>query len=206
MANDDADVLIVGAGVAGLAAARELRARGVRPVILEARSRVGGRIFTESGVELGAEFVHGWPPVLCDMLKEASLPIKEVPNLRWRLENGRFCAFPDLWKIIEKIDSQIPAESDLSYADFLKRACATDAEKSVTKSFVQGFNAAHAAKIGAQAVALADHAATQIAGEKAFRLLTGYGAFVDWLRGEVDEKRLELGVVVESIVLAACRT
>ena len=61
----DADVLIVGAGAAGLGAAAALRARGRRPLVLEARNRVGGRVHTEAGpagpVELGATWIHGTP-------------------------------------------------------------------------------------------------------------------------------------------------
>ncbi|HTU61223.1 MAG TPA: FAD-dependent oxidoreductase, partial [Polyangiales bacterium] len=57
----NADVLILGAGIAGLAAARALSERGVRCVVLEARDRIGGRIHSlqlDTGVvELGAEFV-----------------------------------------------------------------------------------------------------------------------------------------------------
>jgi monoamine oxidase len=60
----DKSVVIVGAGVAGLAAARLLRARGVETTILEARSRVGGRIWTERALgnvalDLGAAWIHG---------------------------------------------------------------------------------------------------------------------------------------------------
>ena len=47
----EADVAIVGAGLAGLAAARKLSAAGLRPLVLEARDRVGGRILNE---EIGA--------------------------------------------------------------------------------------------------------------------------------------------------------
>ncbi|HEV2378988.1 MAG TPA: FAD-dependent oxidoreductase [Terriglobia bacterium] len=62
------EVLIIGAGVAGLAAAHALVAAGVKTQIIEARDRIGGRIWTvRSGnpaapVELGAEFIHGRPP------------------------------------------------------------------------------------------------------------------------------------------------
>ncbi len=53
-------VAIIGAGVAGLAAARHLRRRGVPVTLLEASSRIGGRAFTEKPAALGfAAFDHG---------------------------------------------------------------------------------------------------------------------------------------------------
>ena len=42
----DADVLVIGAGAAGLAAASALRRADFRPLVLEARDRVGGRVWT----------------------------------------------------------------------------------------------------------------------------------------------------------------
>jgi monoamine oxidase len=60
----DADVIVIGAGAAGLAAARALRGAGRRVIVLEARDRVGGRVWTDHHfgpvpVERGAEFIHG---------------------------------------------------------------------------------------------------------------------------------------------------
>lgn len=57
-------VLIIGAGMAGLAAARELHDVGKTVTVLEARDRTGGRVYTNHQfagipVEFGAEFVHG---------------------------------------------------------------------------------------------------------------------------------------------------
>lgn len=58
-----ADVVIVGAGVAGLAAADRLRATGARTIVLEARSVVGGRIMSTDlageRVDVGAGYLHG---------------------------------------------------------------------------------------------------------------------------------------------------
>lgn len=57
------DAIVVGAGVAGLAAARRLTEGGRRVLTLEARDRIGGRVFTDrSGatpLDLGASWVHG---------------------------------------------------------------------------------------------------------------------------------------------------
>ncbi|WP_372788831.1 FAD-dependent oxidoreductase [Paraconexibacter sp.] len=56
-------VVVVGAGVAGLAAARELARAGRAVVVLEARDRIGGRIVTDrtlgAAVDLGAAWLHG---------------------------------------------------------------------------------------------------------------------------------------------------
>src|SRR5258708_27189143 len=75
------DVLIIGAGAAGLAAWRELHSTGLNAAVLEARDRIGGRIFTDhstpSPVELGAEFVHGKANALCSMLDQARLDVLE---------------------------------------------------------------------------------------------------------------------------------
>ena len=53
-------VVVVGAGLAGLGAARALHDRGIQVVVLEARDRIGGRVHTsEHGVDLGAHWIHG---------------------------------------------------------------------------------------------------------------------------------------------------
>jgi monoamine oxidase len=58
------DVIVVGAGAAGLAAAQSLNKAGKRVLVLEARHRIGGRVWTaypwhdDLAVEWGTEFVH----------------------------------------------------------------------------------------------------------------------------------------------------
>ena len=62
MSHDELDVIVVGAGLAGLTAARELGKAGHRVLVLEGRDRPGGRTFTselaDTEVELGGAFIH----------------------------------------------------------------------------------------------------------------------------------------------------
>jgi monoamine oxidase len=58
-----ANVLVLGAGIAGLAAARTLTDKGLSVIVLEARNRIGGRMWTDSSLglplDLGASWIHG---------------------------------------------------------------------------------------------------------------------------------------------------
>src|SRR5437763_793498 len=74
----DCDVVVIGAGVSGLLAARNLALAGKRVLVLEARDRIGGRIdtrrdFGSAPIEGGAEFVHGRAPLLAELASAAGL-------------------------------------------------------------------------------------------------------------------------------------
>ncbi|GAB3449359.1 flavin monoamine oxidase family protein [Actinophytocola sediminis] len=72
------DAIVVGAGFAGAIAARELRAQGLRTLILEARNRIGGRTWTETFegevVELGGQFVDSSMPLVTAELRRYNIP------------------------------------------------------------------------------------------------------------------------------------
>ncbi len=70
------DIVIIGAGVAGLAAAQRLLAAGAQPLVLEARDRIGGRVWTDRShapVELGAEFIHGQNALTWEIVRSAAI-------------------------------------------------------------------------------------------------------------------------------------
>lgn len=90
-----ADVVVIGAGIAGLIAARELAANGQKVVILEANSRLGGRTWTDSrmgwDLEIGGTWVH-WsqPHVWAEITRYGLTPIAspKAHEMYWLDENG----------------------------------------------------------------------------------------------------------------------
>lgn len=154
-----ADVLVVGGGVAGLAAAAELARRGRRVVLLEARNRLGGRIHTHRSAgdrswiaELGAEFVHGDSPELIALLAAAGVRTRpaDVPMRWWR--EGRWEEQPDFWQRVGSMADRIPVRSrGWSFDEFLRRddAGAGPAERERTRAYLQSFNAAPASRLSA---------------------------------------------------------
>jgi monoamine oxidase len=79
-----ADVIVIGAGAAGVFAMRELLRCGLTAICVEARNRIGGRIFTRRSlarhpIELGAEFVHGESNIVHQLSVEYGLTL--VPHV-----------------------------------------------------------------------------------------------------------------------------
>ena len=154
MVTRSTDVLIVGAGAAGLAAADTLAAAHLNSLILEARDRIGGRVHTlrTSGsfvpIELGAEFVHGKPPDLWNIIRDRALPVAELTGDNACLENNRLQRCNDFWTDWEKVSRAMEVtgcdETFTNYVDRLVRS-RPELKKAAQRSiqFVEGFNAAH---------------------------------------------------------------
>src|SRR4051794_6048709 len=156
MGRKSLDVVIVGAGAAGLAAAATLNKAGLRTVILEARDRIGGRIHTQRPssvpvpIELGAEFIHGRPSELWHLVRRESLPLAEVEGDNFCFERGKLKKCNDFWEQWERVSQSMRArsgrdESFLSFLDRLKTRQSLPAEiYRHAVEFVEGFNAANA--------------------------------------------------------------
>lgn len=98
MTRPDQAIVIVGAGMAGLAAAHRLRAAGRQALVLEARDRVGGRIWTDTRyapVELGAEFIHGEYAATWEVVNAAGLATERYQGVRYLGRNGNVIVSDD---------------------------------------------------------------------------------------------------------------
>jgi monoamine oxidase len=195
------DVLVLGAGVSGLAAARVLAEAGQRVVILEAASRIGGRIYTDHvpantmgplAVERGAEFVHGLPQTTWKLLHEASLETQELDGTHLAFTQGRLTSAehlaPDGARVLEQMSSwlkQQPAGTDETFADYLQHAHVEAAAAQRASSYVEGFNAADRRRIGIAALAWQQQAEDAIDADRLFHVRAGYDAVPAYLAQRV---------------------
>lgn len=81
---EQADVVVIGAGVAGLITARELNRAGVRSVVLEARDRIGGRTWTDHrlgrDLEMGGTWLHWVQPHVWSEVTRYGLAVTRGPR------------------------------------------------------------------------------------------------------------------------------
>jgi monoamine oxidase len=190
-------VLVLGAGVAGLAAARCLAEAGKRVLILEAARRIGGRIHTHYvpgqahgplAVELGAEFVHGLPQITWNLLREAGLETQELDGSHLSVEQGQLTSRDrfanDSVAVLEQmgrwLESQ-PAGTDETFAAYLLRAHIDAPLAARVSAYVEGFNAADRGRIGIAALVRQQQAEDAIDSDRLFHVRAGYGAVPAYL-------------------------
>jgi monoamine oxidase len=176
-------VIVIGGGVAGLAAAGALARRGFAVTLLEARDRLGGRILTTRPVgwgrpiELGAEFIHEGNAALWRIVRGERLATRAMPGRHWLWQANRLQRMDDLAERIERVTSRIDEKrvGPKSFAAFLREVKAEISPEDVTVagSFIEGFEAAPMPLMSARAVAGAT-----LDDEKQFLLPGGYDAVV----------------------------
>jgi monoamine oxidase len=201
-------IVVIGAGAAGLMAARELARAGKRVTILEARNRCGGRIHPLPSADFGyaaeggAEFVHGEAPVTRGLLREARLSLLPIQGRQWTVEDGKF----------SRRESQDPHEAelhkalqelkdDLTVAEFLRRDFAGpkyDRLRHSIERMVEGYDAADPER--ASTLALREEWMDGGRSAQA-RIAGGYGALVEFLVAECRNHgvAIRLGSAVSAI-------
>src|SRR5580704_16155469 len=156
-----ADILIIGAGAAGLAAASELAHSGRRVLLLEARDRIGGRIWTQHEpdlavpIEYGAEFIHGHAPATMAILRRGGGTAIESTDTHFRLLNGELAARNDFFHEVRgalRASSELD-QQDLSFDIFLERSQQLSPEaRRYAKMMAEGFDAADTSRASARAI------------------------------------------------------
>jgi monoamine oxidase len=200
----EADVAIVGAGAAGLSAARLLARHRLRCVLLEASTCIGGRLRTlrrpgwELPIELGAEFVHGRPaPTLA--LAGGAIELVHVPERRV-LVGPQIEPLHDTWlRLARALEGARRAPPQHSVADYLQQAKLPRELDELVRMIVEGYHAAPLEDVSARLIAEA--AAQSADGFEQYRTARGYDHVVTSLEHGLagDATRVRLGTRVTRV-------
>jgi monoamine oxidase len=196
------DLVIIGAGAAGLIAAREASRAGLSVAILEARDRVGGRMLAVpdaralAPIQLGAEFVHGRPRVTYGLLREFGATVVDDVEQGFIVSDGRLRAeTTDPFALVgELLATALERDEDESVDDLIARAIREGAPEQTarwTRALVSGFDAADPALASARALAH-EWAGDASADGAQSRVLGGYAPLVAHLERSLDASRVEL--------------
>lgn len=198
----DTNVIVIGAGAAGLMAARTLANGGKKVMVLEARDRIGGRIYTWEGAELGAEFVHGNLPVTFDLLKDARLQARSASAEMWQYENGSLTTdtiFSLGWD--EVMDRLSELETDITITEFLNRYFNEDRYadlRAAVCGFVSGYDTADPDRASSYALRTEWQSEDD---NSQHRINGGYGTVTEYLEKEIKDagSNIVLNAIVKNI-------
>lgn len=183
--------------MAGLVAAHALAKSGLNVAVLEARDRVGGRVFTARvdrdkaeplPIELGAEFIHGHPPETWDLIREARLETRARAGAHLCFRDGALQRHDEELEggmaVLEEMTrwqaNQSP-DRDLSFAQYLQWHAIGEFARVRALEYVEGFNAADASVISVASLARQQRAEDAIDGDRLFCIVGGYGALPAFL-------------------------
>jgi monoamine oxidase len=194
-----ADVIVIGAGAAGLAAAAELQRAGRSVLVVEARDRIGGRCETHRlpglpvPVELGAEFIHGRPEATMSLLGRANIAALDSTRTQLVSLDGKLRA-ENLFAQAQRVAQRKLVGKDVSFATFLKRQRLPALTRTLATMMVQGFDAADPRIASAREI-LEEWSGGGL-GASQPRPWGGYGALMEFLGRDA---KVQLDTVVRAI-------
>lgn len=209
-ANRKVDVVVLGAGAAGLAAARALHEAGVNVVVLEARERIGGRVFTHHGhhapvpIELGAEFIHGRAPEVTELVHEAGLASLDIRGQRWAADGRRLRPLNDFWEQLGRVMRHLdpPRASDRSFQEFLgtlPRGRVPARPRRLALQWVEGFHGADPRRVSANVLAESGWPGGDLEERRLGRVIAGYSRVIDSLAAPLTSPAIRLGAIVARV-------
>jgi monoamine oxidase len=186
------DIIIIGAGASGLCAARELTRVKMKILLLEARGRIGGRMYTNipqgftSPIERGAEFIHGEASLTFEILKEAHVEYVEIEGNTFQAHDDaieKIDFFDRDWELI--LDKLEQLKEDMTFKDFLTRYFEDDQYNELREKitrFVEGYNAADITKVSS--LALREEWSEE-ENPSQYRIKGGYAKLYNFLEREI---------------------
>ncbi|MGQ0526113.1 MAG: flavin monoamine oxidase family protein [Betaproteobacteria bacterium] len=203
------DVVVIGAGAAGLAAAADLARAGCSTLVMEARERIGGRCWSlpvpgvPVPVELGAEFIHGRPRATLSLIRDGASARVDALRKPWVVKAGRLEPRGDYFSEIQaamNADRTLDRR-DMSFDAYLERALQHRVSQEAcvyARMLVQGYDAADPARASARAI-VAEW--TQAGASALSRPLAGYGPLLKQLydKASAGTVKIQLHTVVRSV-------
>lgn len=197
------DVIVIGSGAAGLAAAAALGRAGRSVLVFEARDRIGGRIWTRAApglptpVELGAEFIHGSSPETREWLRGVGATAIDTSGEHWSLIGGRLQQRTQ--SLLGQVRAALEAEDVLSRPDTSLESFLTgeggrelsEEARSMARAFVSGFDAADPERISLHSIA-EEWSTGGMLDSSQSRPSGGYATALRALRGALDPAHVHL--------------
>jgi len=188
-------ILVIGAGAAGLMTARALSKAGMKVTIIEARDRAGGRVFTthpqdfSMRIEAGAEFIHGDLPFTLRLLQEAGLKYHSAKGEIWSVRKKQLHQQQDFIEGHEILIKNLKAlKQDISVKEFLDKNFAESKHEQLRSSitgYVEGYDLADPGK--ASAMELRNEWLREDETEQ-YRIENGYGTLIDYLKNQCEQQ------------------
>ena len=205
---EKSDVIIIGAGAAGLMAAKILCEAKKKICVLEARDRTGGRIhtFRKAGfskpIEAGAEFIHGKLPLTIELLKEAGIKYYKTGGELWQLKSNKLVKREDFIEYADELVKKLKKISeDISIAAFLREYFADEKYSEMKHSLQQYIEGYDAADINhASTLALKEEWENE--DDEQYRIEGGYGRLLEYLENccTTNGCVINLSTVVKKII------
>lgn len=205
------DVIVLGAGMSGLAAARDLARAGLDVLILEARDRVGGRMHTLAepaphGLEVGAQMIHGSRAPTWSLVREFGIQTRPLGGWsRWQWRPGRGFVKPDsarLGAIQRRLGEayRVYRGDDISFKDFLDSLKFSEQEQDAVAQNALSWSA-EPDEMSLRA-AMEDTAVWDAYLDQNYQVVGGYRQIPERIAAELGE-RVRLASVVKSVTWGA---